>query len=85
MQEAKPHSREGGQGGPIVALVAVICFMLPLVYCLSLGPAIWLVERTGMNDDFLEMIYAPLAWLYENAKFLQPIFDFYIGLWSDER
>ena len=84
MQEAKPHSREGGQGGAAVAVIAVICFMLPLGYCLSLGPAIWFVERTGMNEDSLEMIYAPLAWLYNNVQFLQPIFDFYIGLWSDK-
>jgi hypothetical protein len=56
-------------GWPIVcALIA-----LPLLYTLSVGPAAYLVERTGTGSELAHGVYAPLIWLGENTPLGEPL------------
>jgi arginine exporter protein ArgO len=46
-------------------VVAAGCASLPVFYVLSIGPAVWLHERSSPAvQAILELIYAPLTWLY---------------------
>lgn len=61
-----------------VALIGIL--MLPLLYVLSLGPAVMIIDHTGCGEDFAEVVYYPLIWLHENTP-LRASLDWYVGLW----
>jgi hypothetical protein len=79
-----PRSAQGeksGGGGAVVAVAALVIIGLPFLYVLSLGPVLWLFEG-GQNDHFLEIVYAPLVWLYDNVESTRPAFEWYLELWG---
>jgi hypothetical protein len=60
---------------------------LPVLYVLSVGPAIWLATRDMLSKserEALETLYTPLDLLHETH--LQPItdgLDWYVVLWRN--
>lgn len=74
----------GGRRG--VALVAALGLVLPVLYFLSVGPALAIMDKTNgfggmVPRGFLLDFYMPIAWLYENTFMHHPI-DVYLGLWG---
>jgi hypothetical protein len=61
--------------------LAVALVLAPVLYTLSAGPAVYLVERTGTGDDAARVVYAPLEWLAENTP-LRGLLVWYIDLWE---
>jgi hypothetical protein len=62
-------------------LIAAIV-ILPVVYVLSLGPAVRLFH--GSNSPFIGLIagfYSPLEWLARNCEPIGDVLGWYIGLW----
>ena len=60
--------RGSGLGWIILALV-----LLPVLYVLSAGPAVAIVDRTGRGEDALEVGYAPLDWLHRHTPLRQSV------------
>ncbi len=79
---ANPDVRERSGGAVVVVLLVLVFFGLPIVYCLGLGPAIWLVNKRGVDPTFFATIYAPLEWLHKNVDFIRPLLDWYVKLWQ---
>ena len=78
-EESVPSKR-----GP--AFVAGLLLLLPLLYLLSTGPVILLMEKTNgfgghISWDALRQFYAPLTWLYDHTFMKAPI-DLYLHLWG---
>jgi hypothetical protein len=61
--------------------IALALVLAPVLYMLSAGPAVYLVERTGTGDDAARIVYAPLIWLAENTPLRGPLV-WYIDLWE---
>lgn len=64
-------------------VVVVGLFLLPVLYVLSIGPAIWLAEAgylQGTVIEVLEVVYAPLVWLANDTPLGGPI-EWYVDLW----
>ncbi len=59
-------------------LVAVV----PLLYVLSCGPAIYVFEKTHANPDLFEKIYGPLIWLHDRTPMKKPL-EVYAQFWDD--
>lgn len=59
--------------------VAVV-LLLALLYALSVGPAAWLVNRTGRGVAVTKAVYAPLIWLRRHTLLKKPL-GWYIDLW----
>lgn len=75
-------SERSKRGAAPLALVGL--FLLPVLYVLSLGPAVWLYnaqQGQGPAAEVLETIYAPLGWLHENTPFQGPL-EWYVDLWE---
>jgi hypothetical protein len=60
-------------------MTGMVFALLPILYVLSLGPAVWGVEKMGWDPDLWETIYQPLIWLHENT-FLEEPLDWYVEL-----
>ena len=73
-------SRSSGAG--MTFAVLAMCVLSPLLYFLSIGPALLVFRKTGSDLTVLNYIYAPVIWLYHNCEPLQPLMDWYVRLWE---
>jgi hypothetical protein len=70
------------KAGAAVAIAAGV-FLLPLLYVLSLGPAVFLVDHGWINEGLFRGVYAPLEWVYQKVPAVQPSLDYYIKLFEE--
>lgn len=69
-------------GGLAILLMAVVALLLPIVYVLSIGPAVWLLNRGLLPETPLVTIYAPLEWLARSSDWFQAAAEWYIQFWE---
>lgn len=66
--------------------IAVVAFALPLLYALSLGPAIFLskhlLPRGGWGPGAIDAIYYPLEWLADKSPAFHRVIWWYAELWQ---
>jgi hypothetical protein len=79
--EKSPSERSPHGGGALACALLLVLVALPVLYVLSLGPAIWLGHNRMVNTDILQTIYSPLEWLYNNVEATKPLFDWYLSFW----
>ena len=58
--------------GRILLLCAIVC-ALGSLYVLSIGPAAWIVTRTGGGEEAVRCIYTPVIWLHDNTSLKDPL------------
>jgi len=61
--------------------LTVATMLLPPIYVLSAGPAVWLVAHGYMPEDWLGAMCQPLEWLATIPGFVA-FFDWYVELWG---
>lgn len=78
MDSASPHKRTGA------AIAVLVLVLLPILYVLSLGPAVLLADMTESRElvRVLEVVYYPLEWLHANTPLREPL-EAYVDLWVD--
>ena len=52
-----------------IALIVAILVILPILYVLSDGPALWLQCHRYLPEGMYETLYAPLAWACQWSRF----------------
>jgi hypothetical protein len=62
-------------------LISVVLLMLPLLYFLSSGPAIYLMNRGYMSHDTFILIYRPIGWATK-ISWLDTVIQWYSHLWG---
>jgi hypothetical protein len=62
-------------------LLAIALALTPVLYTLSVGPAVYVGMRSGASPEPLRVFYAPLIWLAENTLLGGPL-DWYVDLWE---
>lgn len=75
-----PESSSRGGAG-LALLVAVLLFLLPVLYVLSVGPVIWITYHCGLEGMYWEWFYWPLGWWHEHVEFTRPFLEWYVDLW----
>lgn len=74
--------RRGKSGGGLaIALAALVALGLPVLYALSVGPFIWLVDH-GYLPESLAVVYTPLGLLVESSDWMRAAADWYITFWE---
>ena len=71
---------------PAAAVGVLLLVLLPILYVLSIGPAIWLHDHgfmPGPLEDIAEAVYTPLVWAASLSPALEAPLDFYIELWEE--
>jgi hypothetical protein len=70
------------RGLPGAVAGAAFVFLL-VFYVLSPGPVIWLCNAIGYgNAGFLDIVYAPLIWLYDAVPVVHKLYDSYFALFG---
>lgn len=75
---------ETRKGGNALA-IAAIALVLPVLYALSLGPAILLSRSLRLRGDLtpraIDVIYYPLEWLADLSPAFHRVIWWYVELW----
>ena len=91
-QSARPDDNSGMDGTPgkrcgggavVVAVAALV--LLPVLYALSVGPAVALYDNGMIGQSWepaLQVFYTPLEWCVELVPGAEPLFDRYMSLWE---
>ena len=77
MAEAAPKSRLTR----IVHHVVVMMIILPIIYVLSVGPAIFIVVKFPKMRAPIHAVYAPMIWLHDHTD-LKKIMAPYLAFWE---
>jgi len=66
------------------ALAVVLCVVigLPVLYVLSNGPAVWLVQHSYLSTESYTAIYSPIDWACSGSVTANAILQWYLELWS---
>lgn len=84
MSEATRPAKETtahGSSAMVVAVILLVAVLLPVLYVLSVGPVIMMIERGGTDAEFWAWFYTPLEWLHEHVEFTRSFLDWYVELW----
>jgi hypothetical protein len=84
--DAKQATKRGGGGAAVLAVVMVGLVFLPLLYTLSIGPVIVMVDRDWIGKEWmpaLEAVYWPLEWTAENVVIVGPAIMTYAEWWQE--
>lgn len=60
-----------------------LLFLLPVLYVLSTGPAVYLYTKAGhpkAMEGFLEAFYWPVEWMYDHSQIFQGLLERYLEL-----
>ena len=67
----------------VVILAVLIMASLPLLYVLSVGPALLLVQRGHCGVDCWRIVYRPIIFCSDKSKRVNDAFQWYIAQWLD--
>lgn len=73
-------ARQSGSATPVLAAILILVVVAPILYLLSLGPAVWLVEHGFIAGESIETFYLPVIALHESCPPIQPILEGYVEL-----
>lgn len=82
-ETARPAKETAGYSSAALMMVVMLSalVLLPLLYVLSVGPVIMMIERDNLEPEFWEWFYGPLEWLHEHVEITRPFLDWYVRLW----
>jgi hypothetical protein len=64
------------------AVLAVGLVVVPILYVLSSGPAIWLGHKGVLPVEFILVVYSPIDWACDSSESFKRALEWYIDLWS---
>ena len=84
MSEPQPVTRRRS-GGRAVVVAAGLLLALPVLYVLSIGPAVWIHQNGNLSADTkaaIETAYAPLEGLANAFEPIEDALDWYVEFWE---
>jgi hypothetical protein len=70
-----------GSAGFIAAVVVLLLVCAPLLYALSIGPAIVLFHRGTIDEEQIDRAYAPILYIDNRCEASRPLLRGYVRLW----
>lgn len=62
--------------------IGIVLVVLPMLYLLAFGPAVYLFESDVISEDTLLTAYAPVAWLVDKSETFGKFIEWYCWLWT---
>jgi hypothetical protein len=75
------HTNDQRPGSTVAVWLIVVLTLLPVLYVLSTGPAVWLQDNGYVSNSSL-VIYWPLEMACRNCKPIRRTFEVYLSLWG---
>ena len=82
MEQEESNTGNETSGASIGLWVGIGLVLLPIIYILSVGPAVRMAYAMDWPTPFIEIPYAPLIWVYENSDSFESFIDWYLRLYG---
>lgn len=72
---------EPDKRAPFLARYGFVLALAPVLYLLSIGPAAYFFKLAGQPkgmENFLEVFYYPIEWLWDNSQAARAILERYL-------
>lgn len=69
-------------GGGCIALLGIGLALLPVLYFLSSGPALWVTVNARLPATLWEVAYWPLTFARDTVPGFHSRFQWYLDLWT---
>ena len=66
---------------PTLAVVLCVVIVLPVIYVLSYGPALWLATHAYLSGDSFNFVYCPIEWSCRHSVTVSAFIGWYESLW----
>ena len=65
----------------------LLAILIPILYPLSTGPALWLAYKSGNPESWhiFATVYKPIGWLRERSPTVKAVVDWYTDRWLPGR
>jgi hypothetical protein len=83
-KEGEPMADEMRQGGLTAWVIVLLLLLPPLLYTLSIGPAVRIIDETGRGEETAKILYAPVIWMHKKTPLKRSI-EWYVGWWEKKR
>jgi hypothetical protein len=77
----KHDESPGGAAFWAAAALVVVVLILPVLYVLSIGPVVAVLEKMGAGHEMAEVFYAPVIWLHDHTLLKEPL-EAYAQMWG---
>ena len=74
--------KEKRAGSGCVAVIVVVMLMLPPLYVLSSGPALWVTHNARLPGRLWNVAYWPLTYARDTVPGFNSRFQWYLDLWT---
>ena len=74
------REQKGRGAGCVIA--GVVLILLPVLYILGLGPAVWLEGRCPAISGTVGFLYYPLQFLANNSEPMRRVLRWYVEFWA---
>ena len=64
------------------AIIILAVVLLPVVYVLSTGPAVWPIHHGLVDEGWVHAFYSPFNWAMERLPTCDAIMQPYLSLWD---
>jgi len=71
----------GSSAGPVL-IVGALLILVPLLYILSCGPAVVLINRGYLSEDGFRIVYYPLDLVARSSHGIRDSLEWYTRLWA---
>jgi hypothetical protein len=75
------EEKRGNAGAAWIVVALLIALLLPVLYVLSVGPVVAMVQPNSNEPAWFATVYAPLIWLDQNSTAASSFFEWYVGFW----
>lgn len=66
------------------AIILAVVLLLPVVYVLSVGPAVWMFEHDLIGEQPGRALYFPIEWAMSQSAAIDAAILWYLRLWGVE-
>jgi hypothetical protein len=80
----EPTDTKRSGGGVALAIVVLVLVVLPGIYVVSLGPAVWLHDHQFIAPRVLVVVYWPLEMLAQASPAARDLLTWYGDLFRDQ-
>lgn len=74
-------SHDPGEKSPWGVWMVTLLLLSPVIYVLSIGPDVALVEHGMLPKEPVVALYEPINWLHDNTLLEEPL-EWYAALWG---
>ena len=77
------EERERRGGAPAVVFAGAVLLVAPLLYALSSGPSLWLVDKGYVSGELDTAVYSPLEWVKDAVPPFSEAMNWYESCFVD--